>query len=239
MAQSLRVPILMFHRIAPKKRDSIVAGQYVSPRQFERHLRVLRRLGFETTPLSELFQPSMEIPRKPIVLTFDDGYEDFFRNALPPLVRAGMRATVFLVANQIGGSNVWDQSAGDVRESLMNLDQIREAAGLGVEFGSHTLDHVDLTAIDPEEAWRQIADSKCSLEEALGSPIRSFCYPYGRKSTEIMRMVQRAGYRMACSTEKGANTPLTDRFALRRVNVRSDTVGPVLLMKLVRSVRNA
>jgi peptidoglycan/xylan/chitin deacetylase (PgdA/CDA1 family) len=116
----------------------------------------------------------------------------------------------------------------------MDVPQILEARKSGTEFGSHTLDHADLQAVPPDEAWRQIDGSKKRLEEALEFNIDAFCYPYGRKSPDICEMVQRAGYRVACSTEKGLNTEDTNLFALRRINIRKDTSVPIFAMKLLR-----
>jgi hypothetical protein len=193
------VPILMYHKVAPVNPRSTLKGHYVPPRLFLRQMEALAARGYRPIPLSDICNPNNS--DRSIVLTFDDGYENFFLNALPVLVRLGFPATVFLVAGQLGGTNVWDKSAGDVEERLMNLTQIREAQHAGLEFGSHT--------------------------------------PYGRKTPAVRDMVERAGYRLACSTEKGINTAETDTFALRRVNVRRDTAVPILFYKLRRDLARA
>jgi len=143
-------------------------------------------------------------------------------------------STVFLVANQLGGTNAWDTKEGDVEERLMDVPQILSARQAGTEFGSHTLDHADLQAISADEAWNQIDGSKKKLEAELAFSIEAFCYPYGRKTPEVCDMVKRAGYRLACSTEKGLNTDDTNHYALRRINVRRDTSVPIFAMKLLR-----
>lgn len=232
-----RIPILMYHKVAPVDRRSAVPGHYVPPGLFGRQMRALRALGFSSVRLGELFEKPL--PRKPIVITFDDGYANYSTNALPVLEANGFTGTVFLVANQIGGSDVWDHANATVREPLLSESQIAEAQRRGTEFGSHTLDHADLAAVSADEAWCQITDSRRKLEQVLGQPVNTFCYPYGRKTAEVRGMVERAGYRYACSTEKGSNTTQTDRLALRRINVRSDTWTPVFLLKLLRSARHA
>jgi peptidoglycan/xylan/chitin deacetylase (PgdA/CDA1 family) len=197
-------------------------------------MALLALLGYTAVPLSCLYQPGTKLPRKPVVITFDDGYENFLENALPVLSAQGFVSTVFLVANQLGGTNAWDTQNGDVEERLMDASQIQLAHQAGTEFGSHTLDHVDLAGAQSQEAWRQIKDSKTRLESILGFEIETFCYPYGRKTEAVCEMVERAGYRLACSTEKGLNTEQTNRFTLRRINIRSDTSIPVFAMKLLR-----
>ncbi|AIE86449.1 polysaccharide deacetylase family protein [Fimbriimonas ginsengisoli] len=232
----MAVPILMYHKVAPVDPRSTLKGHYVSPRLFEKQMSALASRGFTAIPLNSLL--TGDIAPRSFVITFDDGYENFHRYALPILVRHGFQATVFLVANAIGGTNRWDSEAGDVEERLMTLEQIRDAGKQGTQFGSHTLDHADLPAIGEAEAWRQISESREVLGGLLGTDIEAFCYPYGRKNPAVREMVVRAGYRLACSTEKGANNRETDPFALRRINIRRDTSLPVFLYKLWRDARN-
>lgn len=235
------VPILMYHKVAPVNPRSTLKGHYVPPQLFARQMDALARRNFQVVGLSSLFEA--DLSKKPVVITFDDGYENFYSEALPILKRHNFSATVFLVANAIGGTNNWDSRLGDVEEKLMTVDQIRSAQSQGIEFGSHTLDHSHLDQLDHsdqrerEEAWQQIEGSKKLLESSLQSEISTFCYPYGGKNEEVKAMVQRAGYRLACSTEKGANTRLTDRFALRRTNIRRDTNVPIFLYKIIRDVK--
>ncbi len=197
-------------------------------------MAVLSAMGYSAVPLNSLYNPGAKLPRKPVVITFDDGYVNFLTNALPILRTYKFVSTVFLVANQLGGTNAWDTKHGDVEERLMDVPQILEAKAAGTAFGSHTLDHADLQAVSAAEAWHQIEGSKMKLEKELPFEIDTFCYPYGRKTPEVCDMVKRAGYRLACSTEKGQNTEDTNPFALRRINVRRDTSVPVFAMKLLR-----
>jgi len=194
----------------------------------------LSTMGYTSIPLSSLYRPATKLPRKPVVITFDDGYVNFVENALPVLKNYGYTSTVFLVANQLGGTNAWDTKAGDIEERLMDVSQIQTALSEGTEFGSHSLDHADLQAVSTAEAWHQIEGSKKRLEDALAIEVESFCYPYGRKTPEVCAMVEKAGYRLACSTEKGLNTEETNHFALRRINIRRDTSVPVFAMKMLR-----
>ena len=238
MSLPVKVPILMYHKVERVNRRSLVPGHYVSPSLFKKQMAILAALGYTPVALSSLYRSDVKLPRKPIVITFDDGYVNYLTNALPILQAQKFVATVFLVANQLDGTNAWDVKLGDVEERLMSVQQIQECRQAGTEFGSHTLDHADLGAVSLDEAKRQIADSKVKLESDLGFPIETFCYPYGRKNRDVMRLVEEAGYRLACSTEKGINTEDTDRYALRRINVRRDTSVPVFVMKLLRGSRN-
>ena len=230
----MRIPILMYHRIDRPKPNSKVSGHYVPPGLFGRQMKAMARLGYRTVSLSDLREQGPELPGRSFCITFDDGYENYLTHALPELKRHGFAATVFLVTDLIGKDNRWDASSGDVSERLLSSDQVAECQAQGTEFGSHTLSHADLDACSPEEAWRQIAESKAAVEELTGKPAESFCYPYGRFGPETRDMVRRAGYAVACSVRKGLATQATDRYALPRINVRRDTSVPVLLWKLLR-----
>jgi peptidoglycan/xylan/chitin deacetylase (PgdA/CDA1 family) len=198
-------------------------------------MRLMRLLSFRTVGLDSLFEAPAT--GRPFVVTFDDGYENFATSALPILEEHGFTSTVFVVSDLVGQDNEWDASQGDVRERLMNRQQILDAVGRGTEIGSHTMTHVDLAAVSESEAERQIFGSKDQLQQLLGKEVRSFCYPYGRKTQKTEELVRQAGYRCACSTIGGVNSSETNRFSLRRVNVRKDTTPTVLLFKLLRDFR--
>jgi peptidoglycan/xylan/chitin deacetylase (PgdA/CDA1 family) len=235
--ESPLIPILMYHRIERPNRSSKVSGHYVSPRLFEKHMWALSKLGYRTIPLTDLADESAVLPRKPVVITFDDGYANFHTNALPALQRHGFSATVFLVADRIGDFNAWDLQNGDVREPLLSASQVLECQAKGIDFGSHTLNHADLSQCSQEEAWRQISDSRKAVEAITGRPVTTFCYPYGRYTSENRRMVGEAGYSVACSTHKGVNKVGMELFELKRINIRRDTSLPILAYKLWRGAR--
>ncbi len=225
----------MYHKIAPVNPRAKVKGHYVHPGLFARQMKALLAMGFTVVPLADLFD-DLSIKR-PVAITFDDGYRNFYDSALPTLRRHGFTATVFLVSRQIGRTNAWDVAEGDVSEPLMDLDQISEARRIGIDFGSHTATHANLARVDSESAWREISDSRCELEETLHSPVSTFAYPYGATTPEARDMVAKAGYRYACSTQKGANDAATDPFMLKRINVRRDTVLPIFVLKMLRGLR--
>lgn len=228
-----KLTILMYHKIQPLHAGAQVTGHYVDPATFRKQMAVLRRLGYKSVRLADaVTQP---LPKRSVVITFDDGYRNFKTNALPILKEFGFCSTVFLVSDQIGGDNRWDVLEGDVSEPLMDADEVTACIGQGVEFGSHSSSHARLTQLDEGAAWSEISGSKCDLEAKFRIPITTFCYPYGSQNEQTRRMVEKAGYVCACSTEKGINDSNTDRFALRRINVRRDTMVAGFVMKLWRA----
>jgi len=240
IARQPAAPILMYHRIGNPRRGSIVSGQYVSPQLFEKQLRFLQRRGY--TPmclanfLSELRHPKARV--KPIAITFDDGYESAYAEALPILKKLGITATFFVVAGQVGESNAWDEEKGDVTECMMGIEQIIDVHRQGMEIGSHTSSHPDLLLCSDEHAMAEIQGSKKLLETILGKPVDWFSYPYGRENDHIRSLVRSAGYVGACGTRRSLNTARTNRFSLGRLNIRATTTIPWMIYKFARAARN-
>jgi peptidoglycan/xylan/chitin deacetylase (PgdA/CDA1 family) len=227
----------MYHRIDDVNPNSAVQGHYVSPSLFRSQIQYLKRAGWNALTMSDLvslWENNQPVPSKTCVITFDDGYLNFYTNALPVLNEFGFKSTVFLVSRYIGRNNDWDQEINDCVEPLMGKHHIEDALKCGVEFGSHTLTHKHLETSDSALARAEVFDSKAELEQLLGQEMKSFCYPYGGYRLETRNMVEEAGYQSGCSTLKGSNTDQTDRFLLRRLNVRRDTSVMILLYKLMR-----
>lgn len=227
----------MYHRIDKPNHRSLVPGHYVSPKLFERQLLFLKKLKFQTIGLGQLDPARWPEGGRHVVLTFDDGYLNFFLNALPVLNGLKMTSTVFLVSDLIGGTNVWDQALGDVEERLMSQEQIEQVLASGHEIGSHSRSHPDLRQLGAKTLEDEVLESKRQLEQQFGMQIKWFCYPYGHFNTSVLDTVAKSGYCGATSTIKGANLRTTDRLQWRRINVRRDTGLPVLWLKLVRAIR--
>lgn len=221
-------PILTYHKIAPRPKETIWPGTYVSPEEFRRHVRFLKGRYRIATVAEYLAERKIE---GRIVLTFDDGTRDFVEVAVPTLGEA--RATVYVVPGL--EANSWD--ARDVSVPLMSASQVAEIARMGFEIGSHTLTHADLAILDEAGFEEEIARPKREIEAITGTPCRTFCYPYGRKREAAVNAVRRARYEGAVTTEKGINGPHGDPFLLRRIAVRHDTTLPVLVYKLWRARR--
>jgi peptidoglycan/xylan/chitin deacetylase (PgdA/CDA1 family) len=195
----------MYHRI-----DEILSaedsyyGLTTTPAEFEAQMGYLAQRGFEALSLNDVLRcerRQIQPPRRPIAITFDDGYLDNYFKAWPILQKYSFTATIFLVAERIGQANDWDHEvSGNWR--LMSVEQIREMQQRGIAFGSHTLTHVSLVDLDPDEAFRQIHNSKQLLESLLEHPIEFFSYPYDRLNATVMEMVAQSGYAGAC----GAST---------------------------------
>jgi peptidoglycan/xylan/chitin deacetylase (PgdA/CDA1 family) len=158
------------------------------------------------------------LPRRAVVLSFDDGFQDFYESAFPVLREFGFPATVFLVTGHCGGTNGWPGQPGSVREvPLLNWQEVRCLAREGVEFGAHTVTHPDLCRLAPEIVEQEILFSKMELEAQTGGPVRFFSYPYGRYTDEARRIVGQV-FEGACGTIMGRIQPDSDVLCLPRID---------------------
>ena len=232
-----RIPILMYHQIdmAPPK-GTPLRGLVVSPGTFSRHMRLLHFLGYKGLSMSALM-PYLrgEKSGKVFGITFDDGYENNFYNALPVLRRLRFSATCYAVAARLGQSNSWDIEEGIGQVALMDAGQLQAWIDAGQEVGSHSSHHVDLTACDPQNLESEIAGSRRLLEAVLHQPrgVQHFCYPYGRFDAASLDQTIQAAYASATTTQRGrVPVPVQDgAFTLPRVLVSRSTTWVHLLLK--------
>lgn len=212
-----RLPILAYHHVGPKLAGTF-ANLTLPPFQFREQMAWLAEHGWTAISLSQAFA-RRNLPRKPVVLTFDDAYRDLCAHALPVLSQHGFAATIFVPSGHIGGTNAWDAAATRTPHRIMTAEEIREAARSGVEIGSHGRMHLDLTQAGDAELDDELQGSKTDLERLIGSAITSFAYPYGRVNDAVAKRV-RDLFQRAATIDPGLNRRTTDVFRLRRSMVR-------------------
>ncbi|MDP3652773.1 MAG: polysaccharide deacetylase [Burkholderiales bacterium RIFCSPLOWO2_02_FULL_57_36] len=221
----MKIPILMYHQIdAPPPRGASLRGLVVSPTSFGRQMALLKLLGYRCLSMHDL-EPYLQGKKqgKVVGLTFDDGYQNNLQYALPVLVKNGFTATCYAVSNAMGGSNSWDKHLGIAQKPLMTVENWLVWLSNGMEVGSHTRHHVDLTKSTAEQALDEIKGSKQELQTTLGCEIRHFCYPYGWYSAEHRQLIQLAGYISATTTQRGRVQEGDDMYTLKRIMVARAT----------------
>jgi peptidoglycan/xylan/chitin deacetylase (PgdA/CDA1 family) len=215
----------MYHQIdEPPPRGSAMRGLVVAPESFARQMGLLKLLGYTGLSMRDL-EPFLrgEKRGKVVGLTFDDGYANNVRNALPVLKRRGFTATCYGVSAMFGRCNSWDEHLGIAQKPLMDAQDWLRWRDAGMDIGSHTCTHAALTKISPDHARQEIVNSKTMLENALGCEVRHFCYPYGWYGPEHLAMVKEAGYVTATTTHRGRVHFSADLFTLRRIMVARAT----------------
>lgn len=176
----------------PIRRDP--AGLFVRPAALRRHIRLLRRWGYRLVTFGALADAvSQGTATGLAALTFDDGLAGTHTITAPLLLAEQAPATVFVVSDWDGGGHPDDPSA-----RVMTHDQVRAVAGMGLEIGSHSSAHRDLSLLSASEAEADLAHSKASLESLLQRPVSTAAYPFGRVAADTARACREAGFVAAC-----------------------------------------
>lgn len=208
----IAIPTLMYHyvRFVDQASDPLGFNLSVTPEHLEQHLALLAERGYTTVRMNTLSHcvsgdATQSCPAHAIALTFDDGYEDAFTDALPALQRHGMVATFYIISGFVG------------QPGYMNWDQIRVLRDAGMEIGSHTVNHLDLTSLSLDAARAELVNSRSQIEAQVHVPVVSFCYPSGRFNATVAALVREAGYTNATTTMP--DLPQSDLAALPRLRV--------------------
>lgn len=175
------VPILLYHQIADSNPQN---RYYVSPDVFLEQMKLLKKWGYTTITISylvEVIQHGGRLPRRPIVITFDDGNLNIYQNAFQIMKKMGFVGVVYVISSQINSS------------SHLNGKHLKKLFSEGWEIGSHSQYHLVLPA-NHAQVRNEILQSRLDLEKALGKPIRSFAYPFGLTDEYISRKVMEFGY---------------------------------------------
>lgn len=208
----VKVPILMYHyiRVNPDSRDQLGFALSVTPGNFAGHMDWLAINGFHPITPADLYAyltGARGLPSRPVILSFDDGYADFYDTALPILRAHDFTAVAYVVSGFIG------------RSGYMTASQVLEADRSGIEIGSHTVHHADLAKSSAGNVQIELVASKQALEALLGHPVISFCYPSGRFNGSVVAAVQAAGYQNATTTAYGYVHYLFDRYTWTRLRI--------------------
>ncbi len=207
------VPILMYHhiRINPKPNDSLWASLNVSPSQLEAQFQYLNSHDYHTITLGQMLDALNNkaiLPKNPIVLSFDDGYRNFYENAYPLLKKYNLKAIQFVI------TDVQNYPAYLTWNQIIEMDK----SGL-VEFGAHTKHHPNLPDLSQAAIIDEVKGSKKDIESHLKKPTNWFAYPYGSYNNFILKAVKDAGYLGAASTIYGSVQESNKLFLMPRIMV--------------------
>ena len=209
-------PILEYHMVTkePPAPESEVYN--VPPEEFSAQLDYLQKNGYTTMTLQDFMRAKhgkSQLPAKPIVITFDDGYANLYGEMLPILEAHGMTAVVYVITNELG------------KDGYLTLEQVKDMQRRGIEIGSHTADHLSLAMLSGDFLLNQVRNSKLFLEWKGLSTIYSFSYPNGDYNESIIELLRRENYLTAVTGDAGLNTLETNQYELRRVHIRRPRFG--------------
>ena len=226
--KSIRIPILMYHYVeyVTDKRDTIRQSLDILPGTFTAQIDTLKKAGFTfITPVDLALSLTgvMELPAKPVILSFDDGYRDFYTDVFPIIKKENVRVVAYLVPGFLD------------RPNYMFTSQVKEIASSGlVEIGAHTMHHVWLKGLNTAQASYEINESRKALRRLTGQPVNSFAYPYGAFDKKTAGLVEKAGFMDAVSTVRGVDQSRENEYFWFRVRPGSLT-GEALVNLLTKT----
>jgi peptidoglycan/xylan/chitin deacetylase (PgdA/CDA1 family) len=231
--------IFGFHLVEPTPQNPYLKTISITPEGLRQVIRTLKWLGLEPVSLKEALTLKDEAlnSTKKFVMTFDDGYENFYTHAAPVLQAENCPATVMILANKIGTINDWDPYKSEPPR-LMSMDQIKELGQNPLfTFGSHGLNHLNVAELTPDEMRPEILDSYNILSTALQKAfIPVFAYPWGKSSDITHQLILASPYAAALSIRKGAWNTDTPSFTLPRYSVYQHDAHPaIFLAKLLKN----
>ncbi|MBP2639490.1 MAG: pgaB 2 [Firmicutes bacterium] len=196
------VPVLMYHSIGEEPNNDAV----ISKERFVEQMKYLHESGYHPVSLDDLHDYlalKKELPLKPVVITFDDGYRDTYEIAMPVLKQYGFRSVLFFPVGKDGGRLSWAE--------------LREMKASGMEIASHSYNHRSMDGLSRAEQAQEIQNSKKTLDQNLNQNTRWFCYPNGRYGPETLELLKANGFTVAVTTEPGWVKPGDHPLTLRRI----------------------
>jgi len=219
------VPILMYHVINPPPAGAPFPGLYVDPGEFAAQMRALRAAGFHAVTMEQVesnWRDGTPLPPgKPIVLSFDNGYQSQYTEALPVLRSLGW----------VGVENI-QLSGLPPSQGGMSEAQVRGLIASGWELDTQGYSHAELTALSPSALHFQVASARQTLRRRYGVPVNWFCYPSGHYDATVVAEVKAAGYLGSTTVVPGWASRGSDPYRLPRLRVLGGT-GPQALLSLI------
>ena len=210
--------VVMYHRVVSEPLTDSKFNVYITKDKLDWQLGNLKKRGFDFITFKDLANGVKA--KKPIILTFDDGYEDNYLNLLPLLKKHQAKAVIYCLGDRSIQSNIWDEKLGEPRANLMNDSQIKECHDSGlIEIASHGLKHQHLPSLNEADADEEFKLSKQNLEQLINEKIVSFAYPYGDYGEREEVMAYEAGYDFAIGTVNGPLKLTDNYYAIRRIQI--------------------
>jgi peptidoglycan/xylan/chitin deacetylase (PgdA/CDA1 family) len=203
--------ILTFHAL--DEQGSVIS---FSPRLFKQGMAQLYERKFKSLSISDAvkyLRRDISLPERSFAITFDDGYQSVYREALPVLQQYGMTATVFLTVGRTKQTRLPPMEG----RPMLSWSEIKEMHRAGIAFGAHTMTHPDLTRLPATFLEAEVLNSKRAIEDALGASVVTFAYPFGRYDERCRELVSRH-FSCACSDRLGLLRKTSDPYAMERVD---------------------
>ncbi|SRR6266446_775721 len=227
-SEQKKIPILMYHSISCSSNPRFQQFT-VPPLVFAEQMAYLYNHQYTPITVTQLIQTrsrnTFVLPERPVVLTFDDGFADFFTAALPVLQQYRFAATLYVATAFIGGTSRWLRYERETTRSMLTWEQLIEISASGIECGAHSHSHPQLDTLPSMAAKDEVLQSRSILEDHLGLEVLSFAYPHGYHTARVQQLVREAGYTSACAVRYAMSSETDDPFSLARLLVSPDSNG--------------
>ena len=233
--------ILCYHSISNLSGSPILKAYGTTSQEFRRQLDLLKRAGFQFIDAKEFLRflkGKAGLPRRAVLVTFDDCYKDLLDNALPILQERRIPAVAFAVSGCIDGTNEWDKAIGATQLELLDTEGLKTLAKRGIVIGSHTRTHPILNRLSSEEMVEEIQGSITDLEAAGLDRPSLFAYPHGEHDQKVHRVIEDAGFQAAFTIEPDIVLPGHDPYQVPRIEILRGDVGWKFLWKVLRPCRS-
>jgi peptidoglycan/xylan/chitin deacetylase (PgdA/CDA1 family) len=211
------VPVLMYHVIVSPPSSAQLPELYVDPKTFDKQMEGLRKQGYTGVSLNQVYDAWFkggELPEKPVVVSFDDGYRSQYVYARPELRKLGWPGVLSAIAGRIGQPGA--ELSNQMVQTMIND---------GWELDSHTINHVDVSQASGAQLQDEVAGSRKMLQQRFHQPVNFFCYPSGAYDDQAIQAVRAAGYLGATTTNEGLASK-SEMYTLKRIRVNgSDGVS--------------
>lgn len=208
-SENIGVPVLYYHSVNENSENEVT----ITPEMLEKQLDYINDNDYITITMSELYDyliNNQPIPKKSIVITFDDGYMNNYTEAFPLLKEKNMKATIFCVGNSLDGSY------------YLSKDAIKEMSDYGIDIESHTVNHLHLDTLNYDEQLSEMKNSKNILENITGKDVTAIAYPFGDYNDDSIKAAKEAGYKFAFTTHLGLSDRNDDIYKLDRIYISSN-----------------
>jgi peptidoglycan/xylan/chitin deacetylase (PgdA/CDA1 family) len=208
-AGKARVPILMYHSISVPPPGAALGELFLPTANFKEQIAYLSDQGYEAVTLDQLWsawQGKGPLPEKPIVLSFDDGYETQYAHAAP-------------VLKQLGWPGVLNLKLLSLEQGEMTPTMVKKMIGDGWEVDSHTINHLDVSTLSGAQLQHEVGDSRTMLQKEFGIPVDFFCYPAGKFDEASIAAVKQAGYLGGTTVQDGIAGPDQNPYELPRIRI--------------------
>ena len=220
----MKIPIICYHKVGLAEKRDARPALFIKPFQFKLQMFIIKLLGYETITIEEFLKGRKLSVKKPVLITFDDGYENNYLNAYPVLKKMGLAATICICTGFIGKKNAIfekeKQIKGKKPENYLTEEEIIEMSQNDISFCSHSVNHYYMDELNESDIVKEIIISKKYIEKLLSKKIDFFCYPYGKYNKNVIEALRNAGYLGAFTIKRGKVSREDNPFELKRLVIK-------------------